>query len=135
MEIRRQFTFGSDDKEFLDANFPQWESIQESQNQWLLIHDFDIPNGYTLNKVTVAINIPSTYPPAPLDMAYFHPHIIRADGRPIGGTQVVVEIDRKSYQRWSRHYTTQWDPGCDSLQTHIIAIGGWLEKEQKEGGS
>jgi hypothetical protein len=58
-------------------------------------------------------------------MAYFFPHLTRADGRTIGQTQCHQPIDGKQWQRWSRHYS--WVPGVHSVATHIVLIDRWIE--------
>ena len=110
-----------------------WEAIQEGSGQWLIIHDFPLPKGYTVQTVSVAIRVTVGYPAAPLDMAYFHPDLARSDQRQIPQTQVRQSLDGKSWQRWSRHRTSDnpWRPGVDSIKTHVALIRAWLEREVK----
>lgn len=131
MEHRREFIFSIEELEFLNASFPDWETIRQSNMQWLLLHEFPVPAGYNLKIATAAIQIPSDYPDVPLDMVYFYPHIKREDGLLIRCTDSIMSIDSKDFQRWSRHYTGlhPWQQGEDSLITHVIAIKNWLSRE------
>jgi hypothetical protein len=98
---------------------------------WVLIHDFPTSEGYNHPRVTAAIRLETGYPGAELNMVYFFPALARKDGKPIGATQAVQEIDGKGFQRWSRHRTGQnpWRAGEDNLGTHVILIEDWLERE------
>jgi hypothetical protein len=122
--MRRQFLLPEDDVEQLDSLDVQWETIRDTNGQWLLLHEFGVPSGYNHGTASVAIQIPCNYPVAGLDMAYFLPHLERTDGRPIRQTQCRVQIDGKAWQRWSRHYT--WVPGQHNIGSHIVLLRLWL---------
>lgn len=126
MGDRKAFFLSSDDTEYLSNTFPHWETLP---GQWLLIHDFPVCEGYTAERTTAAIKIPTDYPAVPLDMVYFHPALVRSDGKTIPRTECTVTIDGLPFQRWSRHYRTgEWIPNEDNIATHVLAISGWLER-------
>lgn len=129
--MRREFQFNEEETAYLDTLSPQWETIKAKGFRWLLIPNFPIPEGYTVDRAIAAINIPLEYPIAKLDMVYFYPAIKRSDGKEIKQTQCQQAIDGKNFQRWSRHYTSAhpWDPNGDSIITHIMAIQNWLQRE------
>lgn len=125
-EMRRQFPLSADDQEYLDNTFLDWETIE---GRWVLLHNFPIRSGFTVQKVTAAIQIPSAYPATPLDMVFFHPAVLRSDGTAIRATQCTQVIDGKEFQRWSRHYRPgTWHPNEDNLATHVLAIHDWLDR-------
>lgn len=123
-----------EETEFLQASFPGWEAIKDTNN-WILISDFSVPEGYTVEKAIAAIQIPTNYPVAGLDMVYFYPDIKRKDEKEIRQTESYMNIDGKRFQRWSRHYPqsgpNKWDPMNDSLITHVLAVEDWLAREFK----
>ena len=122
---RHEFPLSADDTEYMDNTFPGWEAVSEG---YILIPHFPLPGGYTVAETTVAIQIPPGYPATPLDMVYFYPAVLRADGVGIPATEALQPIDGNMFQRWSRHYRPEtWMPNEDNLATHILAIGGWLE--------
>jgi Prokaryotic E2 family E len=123
--MRRVFHLPEDDVEQLDALGVEWETIREPNGQWLLLHGVAFPQGYNHPKGSVAIQIPGNYPVAPLDMAYFFPHLQRMDGQPLRQTQCTMQVDGKAWQRWSRHYS--WLPGQHNIGTHIVLVRHWLE--------
>ncbi|GET20670.1 E2/UBC family protein [Prolixibacter denitrificans] len=129
--MRKQFLLPPEDTSFLDSLGLNWETLKESNSEWLIVYDYPVPKGYSITCVDVAIKIPSGYPIAPLDMAYFHPALQRLDGKQINATNCVQALDEKSWQRWSRHRTgtNAWEPGVDSIITHFISIKYWLERE------
>lgn len=125
-ELRRKFLLSSDDKEYLDNAFPEWEAID---GRWILIHNFPIRTGFTVQTTTAAIQIPAGYPATRLDMVYFYPAVLRADGQPIRATGCTVTIDGKPFQRWSRHYRPgEWQANEDNIATHVMAISDWLDR-------
>lgn len=131
--MRRQFVLPEEDTAYLDSLGLKWETLKESNLEWLVLYDYMVPAGYNVPKVDIAITIPSGYPIAPLDMAYFLPELKRIDGKSINAANAMQALDGKSWQRWSRHRTAQnpWQPGIDNLLTHIISIAYWLEREFK----
>lgn len=130
MTLRRQFDLLEKDRIFLDEYGLPWESIIDG-SQWVLIHDFPTHEGYNHPSVTVAIRMETGYPNVELNMVYFFPALVRKDGRPIGATESTQPIEGKTYQRWSRHRTSQnpWKIGHDYIGTHIFLIEDWLARE------
>ena len=130
-ELRRAFDLPEEDREHLDARGLPWETVSEKDNQWLLIHDFPIPEGYSHRSVTAAIRIPANYPTAGLDMVYFHPSLAREDGIHIRATEGTVAVDGRTFQQWSRHRTAAnpWRPGIDQISTHLSLVEEWLLRE------
>lgn len=128
--MRRQFDLLKEDQDYLEFLGLPWEAIKEGRMLWILLHDYELPEGYEPNKVSVAINIAAGYPRTQLDMVYFNPSIRRADNKPIGALSQQT-IDGKIWQRWSRHRTKQnpWREGVDNLATHIALIEFWLDRE------
>lgn len=128
---RCQFNLPAEDREHLEARGLPWETLLEGRKQWFLVHDFPVPEGYNHETVSVALLLPSSYPTAEINMAYFSPALMRTDGKPIRQTQATMQIDGKSWQRWSRHRTraNPWRPGVDGVATHLGLVEDWLERE------
>lgn len=132
--MRRQFLLPEADMDYLNDSGLRWETIIEGSWRWLLLHDYQIPNGYNTSSVTVAVSISAGYPDAQLDMVYFYPPLARQDGRAIGALSPQT-IEGRSFQRWSRHRTgaNPWRPGEDDLSAHLTLVEHWLEREFKKG--
>lgn len=129
--MRRDFELPAFDVEYLDSTGWQWETIREGAANWLLIHQFAAPSGYNHPAVTVALRIEPGYPDAQIDMVYFHPPLARADRQHIGAADSMEMIMGKSFQRWSRHRTSDnpWRPGVDDVSNHLALVTNWLERE------
>lgn len=127
----RDFDLPEEDTDHLNTRGGTWETVKEGGAQWLLVHGFPLPDGYSQQKVTVAIQIPPNYLNAGLDMAYFSPGVSRADGVQIPASDYSITIQSRPYQRWSRHRTGQnpWRPGVDSIMTHLGLVEEWLLRE------
>lgn len=125
---RRHFRLPEDDENYLNALGLGWETILDANVRWVLIHRHPLPEGYTTTNVTIAIRIEGGYPPTALDMVYFLPQLVRADGKAIHAASAQI-IDNDKYQRWSRHYA--WREDIDTLATHHLHIKDWLEAEPK----
>jgi len=123
--MRREFNLPEDDEGSLNALGLPWETIKDGTRLWVILNDFPVSGGFTVEKSSVAIEIPPNYPSAGLDMAYFLPHLQRKDGQAIRQTEYRQSIVSQSWQRWSRHYS--WKPGQHNLGTHIVLINRWLE--------
>ncbi len=128
--MRKQFQLPEDDIIFLESQCMVWETINDQGMHWVIIHNYPVPSGYEIDKTVVALKIETGYPRAPLDMAYFYPPLIRKDGQLIGAT-CLQQIDGNSYQRWSRHRTSNnpWREGIDDLSTHLSLVSFWFEQE------
>lgn len=125
MELRKELSLLENDEAYLNNTFENWESLKDGR--WVLIYDFPVSDGFTVDKTTAAIQLSPAYPVAPLDMVYFCPAVLRADGQEIPCTQAIQSIDGKAFQRWSRHYLSgTWHPNEDDLATHVMAIKDWL---------
>lgn len=130
MELRRQFDLLPEDEEFLDQYGLRWETIIDG-SQWVLIHDFQVPDGYNHGSATVAIRMETGYPDTALDMVYFFPALARKDGKKIAATDATQVINSQTFQRWSRHRTplNPWKVGFDNIGTHIFLVEDWLDRE------
>lgn len=127
--MRRQFTLPEEDNEYLSFSRYSWETINQSGN-WVIIHDYPVPEGYNVSNVSVALKIETGYPTSQIDMAYFHPQLSRKDGKAIGAL-TIIGFDGKHWQRWSRHRTpvNHWRVGIDDICTHLAFVTHWLERE------
>ena len=125
---RREIELLEPDRLFLDGLGLHWEVINDG-SIWVLIHDFLLPVGYTEEKVILAIRIETGYPMTGLDMMYVHPWIKRKDDKPMVAVDVPQNIDQKQFQRWSRHRSTPWMAGQDSLETHYYLVEDAFKSE------
>ena len=129
-KMRRQFDLMMEDLKALEERAFIWETIIEGNANWLLTHQYTIPDGYNHPKVIAAFRYPPQYPDVQIDMVYFFPALKRADGKDIGGVSD-IQLDKKLFQQWSRHRTSHnpWCPGLDNLATHLLMVDDWLERE------
>lgn len=131
MILRRDLSLPPADIDFLEASHPDWEVVRDGTAAWLLLPGCPLPDGYTCQVATAALRIESGYPDTQLDMVYFSPQLVRADGKVLRATQTKVTIAGVSFQRWSRHRTrvNPWRAGEDDIQTHMFLVRHWLERE------
>ena len=129
---RRSFQLAKEDESFLNSAHPAWEAIIEGQSRWLLLENFETPAGFNHGLVGVALMIDPGYPDTQIDMAYFLPHLARADGKPINAL-TTQSVDGNTWQRWSRHRESgAWRPGVDNIETHLLYVRSFLEMELKK---
>jgi len=129
--LRLMFTLPQEDQDYLKLQGWQWETIGSGNQQWLLIHNWPLPAGFSTKHTDLALLITQGYPTAPLDMAYFNPDLVLEGGRsfPPNTRLSATPIDGKNYQRWSKHRqagTNEWRPGIDSIRTHLLFITAFL---------
>lgn len=125
------FELPEEDQNYTDHLSGRMERVLEGRKRWVLIHDFDVPEGYHQKKVTAAVLLPFGYPMCGPDMVYFFPALSLISGKQIHAAEATEVIQGKRYQRWSRHFLPKepWRPGIDSLETYSFMIRGWLERE------
>jgi hypothetical protein len=128
---RRQFDLPENDREYLDSLGLVWEAVLENNAQRVVINNYPLPNGYNQSDVSLCLQINAGYPDVQIDMAFFHPAIICADGKPIAATGGIMNFDGKTWQQWSRHRTSTnpWRAEVDYIGTHMALVEHWLERE------
>ncbi len=127
---RRDFILLDGDEQYLELSKFEWEAAIEGGIRRVVIHNWQVPAGYTSSSASVNVQLPPGYPDAQIDMAYFYPPLARADGRTINAL-AVDRFNGKEWQRWSRHRTegSSWRMGIDCLQTHMTLVADWLIAE------
>jgi hypothetical protein len=133
--MRREFVLPEGDAELLDDSGLQWEAITEGASKWLIIRSIPVPSAFVASTTSVAIQIPTGYPAAGLDMAFFSPPVRRVDGGSIPCTEATQNIDGLLWQRWSRHYTSAnpWKIGEYNILTHYLLCLSWLDRDARRG--
>ncbi|MDX8494190.1 multiubiquitin domain-containing protein [Mesorhizobium sp. VK22B] len=128
---KRDFKLLPADEKGLAARELVWETVIEGGHQWLVIQSYPVPMGYNHSAVTMALEVPSSYPAAEIDMFYCSPHLERTNGRPIPQTQANATIGGTSFQRWSRHRgpASRWKPGLDNVLSHLALVDSALLQE------
>ena len=129
-----QFEVLPKDGEYLKQVFGNFRTIIDQGRRWLIVENYELPEGYSHKKITLAIEIPSLYPQAEIDMFYTSPRIYLPNGVTPSCTEVDQIIESKSYQRWSRHrsHLSQWNPVIDSVVTHFSLIEESLLREVQQ---
>lgn len=127
----RQFSLMPTDEAGLDARKLRWETVIDQGRRWLLLQGYPMPPGFTAGSATVAVEVPSNYPAAELDMFYCFPILARDSGHAIPQTESRQQIGDNAYQRWSRHRgpNAPWRMGVDSVLTHLALIDAALARE------
>lgn len=124
---RHDFALLPQDEVHLDRLELRWETVLDGPRRWLTLPSYPVPAGYTAAHTAIAIEVPTSYPAAQLDMFYCHPPLARQSGGDITQTQHVETICGVPHQRWSRH--RQWDSSCDTLATHLALVDESLRRE------
>ena len=131
-DLRRQFELPDFDLEYLDRRHLPWEAVIEGSMQWAVLHDHPVPDGYNHPSVSAALQLPQSYPDTQIDMVYFYPHLMPANGR-VPRQLTDHDFDGKTWQRWSRHRTAAnpWRRGYDCIETHVMLVDEWLAREER----
>jgi hypothetical protein len=136
---RRQFELLEVDERFLKGLGLRWETVIDTpqpgtSRRWLLIYDYPVPGGFTVDRTLLALEIPLTYPGAQIDMFYTSPPLALSSGRAIERTQVAASILGTPFNGWSRHRGQQslWDLTNDNIATHLGLVESAMAKETGE---
>jgi hypothetical protein len=119
------------DEDFLDGLGLKWETVVENQRRWLIVHNYPVPPGYTAATTTIALEVPTNYPSAQIDMFYCYPPLALALGRAIASTQVRAVIKGNEFHGWSRHRggAWTWDPAKDNVSTQFALVDECIARE------
>lgn len=130
----RAFPVLNVDEAFLNAKFPSWEAVVDGGRQWIVLPDFTLPPGYSVQQVRLALEIQPTYPAVEIDMFYLFPAVTLNSGAQIPAADAMVAIRDQQFQRWSRHRTPAgpWKPGYDNVKTHMALVDNALLKEVQQ---
>jgi hypothetical protein len=128
---RRDFALLEVDEAHLDRLRLRWETVVEGDGRrWLLIGAFQLPPGYTMETVLLALEIPSAYPGAQIYGFYAYPELVLSTGRLIPSTQLLGVALGKRLVGWSRHRPGQpWDSANDNVVTQLCLVEAALTKE------
>lgn len=136
---RRMFSLLEVDERFLDGLELHWETVVDNASssksrRWLLIRNYPVPGGFTVEHTLLALEIPLTYPGAQIDMFYTSPPLALKTGRPIDRTQVSASILGTAFNGWSRHRgpLSQWNPDSDNVMTQLALVESAMAKEVDE---
>lgn len=132
MSLQRQFRLLPADESYLEAMGHRWETKLEpvfggEPRRWLVIQDYVLPEGYSSEKVLLALEVPVGYPMAQIDMFYVLPGVALSSGTPIPNVEITAVINGHTFQGWSRHRS--WNPAIDSVITQLAMVDGCLHKE------
>lgn len=129
----RDFALPEENEAMLDGSGLDWETVKDGNSKWLIIKGVGLPEKFLQRDTAMAIQIPSGYPAAALDMAYFNPGIQRSDGAVIPATESVIQLLGLPWQRWSRHYTSAnpWKMGEYDVMTHYLLALSWMDREAR----
>jgi hypothetical protein len=127
---RREFQLPDEDEDFLNDRQYDWETVVDEESQWLMIHGWTLPPGYSESGVSVALLVPPSYPDGQIDMMYLRPAVARLDGKAIGAL-ADQPIRGETWQRWSRHRTAEnpWIMGTDNVSSHLTLVDDWFKRE------
>lgn len=112
----------------------RWETIIEVNRRWLLLHDYPLPSGYTVEHTSLALEVPPNYPGAQIYGFYTNPPLALSSGRTIESTQLRGALLGTEYHGWSRNRGAggQWNPALDNVGTHLILVDAAIAKEAGE---
>ena len=129
-DFRRQFKLPDVDMEFLERRDQPWEAVIEGNLHWVVLHEHPVFAGYNHSAVIAALQLSPSYPETHIDMVYFYPHLAPSNGKSVANLST-HSFDGKTWQRWSRHRTAAhpWCRGSDCIETHLLLVDEWLERE------
>jgi hypothetical protein len=129
-DLRREFDLPEEDREYLEGCGMSWEAVTAANVRRVIIYGFPVPQGYNIERANLHLRLEDNYPTTQIDMVYFDPPLSLTSGRAIGALST-LSFDGKVWQQWSRHRTAEnpWQPGLDNIQTHLLLVTNWLQRE------
>jgi hypothetical protein len=129
--VNTAFSLLPKDHDYLNATHSEWRTIIDGGKRWLIIDNYRLPQGYDVEYVSMALDVPASYPAEQIDMFYVSPALRVLSGKPIPQVSVTQAIGGLSYQRWSRHRPKpdDWMPEVDCIETHLELVEESLLRE------
>lgn len=116
------------DQSFLVEKGYAHDVTEEGGMLCVILHGFPMPEAYSERSVDLLLRLPPGYPNANPDMFWTSPRVTLSGGQIPRATEATEKYVSKSWQRWSRHWSTPWRAGIDGLDTFITAIRNELAK-------
>jgi hypothetical protein len=111
------------DKDFLVRKGYRYETFQHGAMTALVIFNFPLPTGYESNETDLLILLPGGFPDAAPDMWWCDPRVRLANGTDPVSTNIGEQIGKRSWQRFSRHFTAvRWQPGRSGVESYVTLI-------------
>ncbi|MBO9521915.1 MAG: hypothetical protein J7518_10305 [Nocardioidaceae bacterium] len=121
------------DTAFLTERGLEFDLAVESGMVCLVIKDWPLPPGYTVQHADLLLRLSPTYPDTCPDMWWFSPAVVRADGIAIPATESMETYLQRTWQRWSRHFAAgQWLVGTDGLESYLALVASELQAHSGE---
>lgn len=111
-----------DDRAYLESKGLRFETKLDEGIICLVIYSYPLPPGYAISHADLLLRLPRGFPDAAPDMFWFCPEVLYQDGRAPQATNVRLEYEGRTWQRWSRHLSIEWRPGIDNLQSYLRLI-------------
>lgn len=127
----RAFDLLDADEEYLDRLGLRWETVIEvDERRWLLIHNYPLTDGYTVERTLLALEVPPTYPQAALYGFYAFPPLALKSGHEIPSTQLRGKIRGHEFHGWSRNRgAVAWNTAKDNVVTQLALADEAMAKE------
>lgn len=131
---RREFALLDADEAHLNRLGLRWETLVEKKRRWLLIHEYPLPAGYTVERTKLALEIPPNYPGAQIYGFFAYPPLALANKRVIESTQLRGVLLGVEFHGWSRHRgpAAPWNPAVDNVVSQLTLVDAALAKEVGE---
>jgi len=118
------------DVEYLEDKGFDYQAHLEGGMINLIIRDFELPEGYAPRRVELLLRLHPQFPQVAPDMFWTLPVVTYTNGVRPQATELMQPLGGRSWQRWSRHFTTsQWRPDRDNLRSYLRLIRSVLERE------
>jgi hypothetical protein len=117
----------------LEEHWPGHEVLQDGAGIAVVLHDFELPEGFVPRVVDVLLRLPFGFPDSPPDMLWINP-TVTLHGKPPEATQLSEVHFGRSWQRFSRHLPQgAWRAGIDGVRSYIALISTQLGREAAVG--
>jgi hypothetical protein len=103
-------------------------STQQHERHLLIVKNFDLGEHYNPRTVDLLIKVPQGFPQAAPDMFWVYPRVTKTSGQQPAQAEYMETILDRTWQRFSRHYSSGWHPIAGGLRTHFAFIRAALNK-------
>ncbi len=121
--------YGSNEITPNDVGCDKFECVPQPGGwEFLVVKDFNLPDGYSQDNAQLLIKLPPGFPDAAPDMFWVHPHVRTKIGGVPQGTADEVLLG-EPWQRFSWHLGPgAWRPGVSTLRDFMRCVRSRLER-------
>ncbi len=104
--------------------------LTEPPHVGIVVHDVQLPPGYSKDKTRVLLLTTNLYPASAMDMFWVDTDLTLTGGAIPAAAESIEHLFGQSWRRYSWHRNNEWRPGRDDIVGHFEFALARLQRPQ-----